>query len=257
RDSWDEETASYSLHITQHTPPTPGQDSKEALVIPLAMGLLGDAGNLRIQLEGEASNPESADNTQHVLLIRAEEQSFTFTGLPERPIPSLLRGFSAPVRVDYPYSREDLLALASRDDDGFVRWDAMQQLMVGALTELQALETGENAGSSAMAGLDPILFEAAAALIDNPVDAAVTADMLRLPSESTLAELAAHKGGVDPIAIHRAREALRRQLANAFDDRWLALFADQRVTEDYAATGLSIRAAAASKSMGSRPAVAL
>ncbi|MEM6774699.1 MAG: aminopeptidase N, partial [Pseudomonadota bacterium] len=240
RDSWDAQTGNYRLDVRQHTPPTPGQEHKEPLVIPLSLGLLGDAGNLRIQLEGEAANPESADNTQRVLLVRDEEQSFTFSGLPEKPIPSLLRGFSAPVRVDYPYSRDDLLALASRDDDGFVRWDAMQQLMVGALTELQTRDAAQSTASQPAADLDPILFEAAAALIENPADAAVTADMLRLPSESTLAELAAHKGGVDPIAIHRAREALRRQLAHAFAPGWLALFHDQRVTDDYAATGEQI-----------------
>ncbi|MEE4278373.1 MAG: aminopeptidase N [Halieaceae bacterium] len=235
RDRWDEAAGVYHLDIRQHTPPTPGQEEKEPLVIPLAMGLLGEAGNLRVSLEGDAADFTSEDNTQRVLIVDRESQSFSFRGLPEKPVPSLLRGFSAPVRVDYPYSREDLLALASRDDDGFVRWDAMQQLMVTALQELQELPREVSTQD-----LDPMLAAAVAAIVADPGDPAIAADMLRLPSESYLAELAAHGGGVDPLAIHRARETLRRQLALAYGDRWRELFEAQRVREGYAASGEQI-----------------
>jgi len=231
RDAWDEAARTYTLTVEQHTPPTPGQAVKEPLVIPLAMGLLGDAGNLRLSLEGEA--PEaSSDNTHRVLIVDREVQSFSFVDLPERPIPSLLRGFSAPVRVSYPYEREQLLALASRDDDGFVRWDAMQKLMVSALDELQ--------GGEAEPALDPLLKAAVAAVIEDPADPAIAADMLRLPSETYLAELAAHAGGIDPRAIHAARERLRRLLADPFADAWLALFHAHRVDAPYAATAQQV-----------------
>jgi len=232
RDEWDEATGRYTLHISQHTPPTPGQEQKEPLVIPLAMGLLGDAGNLRLSLVGEAADGETPDNTHRVLLVERAEQSFVFTGVPEKPVPSLLRGFSAPVRVVYPYRREDLLALASRDDDGFVRWDAMQQLMVAAINDLQ---TG-----TVQPALDPLLREALAAVVERPDDPAIAADMLRLPSESYLAELAGHAGGIDPVAIHTAREALRRLIATQLADAWRELFVGQRVSEPYAATGEQI-----------------
>jgi len=232
RDEWDAGAGRYTLHIRQETPPTPGQEEKEPLPIPLALGLLGDAGNLRLRLEHESDAADTPDNTDRVLLVDAAQQSFTFTDLPEKPIPALLRGFSAPVRVDFPYRREDLLALASREEDGFVRWDAMQQLMVGALQDLQ-----EN---DQKATLDPILAEAVAAVLDNPGDPAVAAAMLRLPSESYLAELAAHAGGVDPLAIHAARESMRRLVAAAFASRWRELFERWRVTEAYAATGEQI-----------------
>ena len=125
-DHWDEAAGAYTLTVRQHTPPTPGQPEKAPLVVPLALGLLGDAGNLRLSLAGEAADGEQADNTHRVLILEEVEQSFTFTGLPERPVPALLRGFSAPVRLDYPYTREQLRALMTRDDDGFVRWDAGQ-----------------------------------------------------------------------------------------------------------------------------------
>ena len=231
RDSYDDAGATYTLYVSQHTPPTPGQDSKEALVIPLALGLLGEAGNLRLQLEGETVGGESADNTHRMLVVDQAEQSFRFEGVHERPVPSLLRGFSAPVRVDYPYRRQDLLALATRDDDGFVRWDAMQQLMVGALT---ALQEGEGA-------LDPLVLEAVSALIQQDgVDPAMRADMLRLPSESYLAELASHTGGVDPLAIHEARESLRQILAREFAPQWEALYLGQRVAGAYEPSGEQI-----------------
>ena len=231
RDAWDGDAGVYTLRVSQHTPATPGQEHKDPLVIPLAMGLLGDAGNLRLQLEGEAPQLESGDNTHRVLIVDSAEQEYRFTGLPERPIPSLLRGFSAPVRIDYPWSREALFALASRDDDGFVRWDAMQQLMIAALDDLQRAPA---------TALDPLLRDAVGAIIADPRDPAIAADMLRLPSETLLAELAGHAGGIDPQAIHTAREGLRRQLAAAFAAPWQALFEAQRVREPYAPSGEQI-----------------
>ena len=231
RDSWDAAQGRYRLQIRQHTPPTPGQATKEPLLVPLAMGLLGDAGNLRLQLAGETPDAETADNTHRVLIVDREQQDFEFTGLPERPIPSLLRGFSAPVRVDYPYTRAQLLALASRDDDDFVRWDAMQQLMVAVLDDLQG-------GGEAV---DPLLLEAVEALLQaGERDPAMRAEMLRLPAESTLAELASHRGGADVHAIHAAREGLRRALARHFAGAWETLHRSLRVSAAYAASGEQI-----------------
>lgn len=231
-DSWDDDAGVYSLKVEQHTPPTPGQSHKDPLVIPLAMGLLGDAGNLRLTLEGEPTQVESADNTHRVLLLEDSSQEFRFTGLPERPVPSLLRGFSAPVRVQYPYTTEQLVALCSRDDDGFVRWDAMQQLMVGALDALQAGGAADTLNGS--------LREAVLAVIEQHGDPAIRADMLRLPSETYLAELASQRGGVDVHAIHQARETLRSQLAEACVDHWSSLYAQCQVVEPYAASGEQI-----------------
>ncbi len=213
-DHWDEAAGAYTLTVQQRTPPTPGQPEKAPLVVPLALGLLGDAGNLRLSLAGEAADGEQADNTHRVLVLEEAEQSFTFTGLPERPVPALLRGFSAPVRLAYPYTREQLRALMTRDDDGFVRWDAGQQLMVAALDDVRAALAAEEAPS-----LDPLLAEACQALLDPAApDPAVAAAMLALPGESTLVELAAHGGGADIDAIHGSREWLRAALAETLED---------------------------------------
>ena len=241
-DAWDAAAGTYTLTLAQHTPPTPGQDKKQPLVIPLAVGLLGDGGPLPIALDGEAPDFEAADNRQRVLLVDKAAQSFRFTGLAQRPTPALLRGFSAPVRVHYPYTRAQLRALASRDDDGFVRWDAMQQLMVGALADLPNDETrGDEArGDEARGEGDAHLRGAVAAIVERPADPAIAADMLRIPSPAYLAELASHSGGVDPHAIHAGREALRARLARHLGERWRALFDRYRVREPYAPNGEQI-----------------
>ena len=134
RDEYDARRERYTLRVEQSCPPTPGQPDKKPFVVPLALGLLGDAGNLPLRLADTAPDPETADNTHCVLTVDQPAQTFVFEGVGERPVPSLLRGFSAPVRLDYPYSRDDLFALMSRDSDGFVRWDSAQ-----ALQQLKAM----------------------------------------------------------------------------------------------------------------------
>lgn len=226
-DAWDEEAGEYRLTVVQSCPPTPGQPDKKPLVIPLAMGLLGDAGNLPVHLQGEAPDPETADNTHRVLQVEQSEQTFVFSGLAERPVPSLLRGFSAPVRLHYDYSVEQLCALMSRDDDGFVRWDAAAALATRAMFEAQ---------TTFAAGREPVLdsriVEAYASLLHNEsLDPAMVAAMLTPPGENYLAELASQSGGADVVGIHTAREwllsTLGTQLSAALQRRYAAL-ADTR-----------------------------
>jgi aminopeptidase N len=230
---YDAASRRFTLSVRQSCPPTPWQPDKEPLVIPLAMGLLGEAGNLRLQLEDAAPDSETADNTQAVLVIDGAEQHFIFTDVSERPVPSLLRGFSAPVRLDYAYGREELCALMMRDDDGFVRWDAAQQLMVAALGDLQAQHA-----SGATLTLDPLLVEALASLLrDESLEPALVAAMLTLPGENYLAELASHAGGADVQAIHSAREAARAALAKTLQADFLAAYERNQVAESYRPEG--------------------
>jgi aminopeptidase N len=111
-DSFDSANGEYQLHVKQSCPPSPGQDKKTPYHIPLALGLL-DAGGSDITLA-------TGTNTQ-VLDVTEAEQTFTFTGLREKPVPSLLRGFSAPVKLFYPYTRDELMFLMAHDSDGFSR----------------------------------------------------------------------------------------------------------------------------------------
>ncbi|MBN7797989.1 aminopeptidase N [Parahaliea mediterranea] len=238
RDEYDPERERYTLVVSQSCPPTPGQPHKEPLLIPLAMGLLGEAGNLPLRLAGEAPDAETADNTHRVLMIDAAEQRFVFEGVGEKPVPSLLRGFSAPVRLEYGYAREDLCALMRRDDDGFVRWDAAQQLAVSVINEVQ-----EQLQANQEPRVAAVYLEACDALLaDTSADPAMVADMLRLPGETYLAELAAQRGGADVEAIHGARETVLRALASHCEANWLDAYRRSAVDAPYAPEAAQIAA---------------
>ena len=195
-DDYDPATGNYRLKVTQSCPPTPGQPHKEPMHIPLRLGLVGSSAEI-------AFAPDGAERrTEQVLELREAETCFVFPGLPERPVPSLLRGFSAPVKFSYDYSSADLERLMRLDSDGFARWDAGQTL---ALRVLQ----GRIAGEGGVAP-DPGLAGAfRALLVDASADPATVAQMLALPAENYLGELAAI---IDPLVIHAARQAERRAL---------------------------------------------
>ncbi len=129
----DPATQRYTLEVSQRTPPTPGQPEKLPLHIPLRLGLLGqDGSELPLQLEGE-NEPKGTDR---VLELKEPTQRFTFLGIEEEPVPSLLRDFSAPVKLDAGLSDDDLARLLAHDTDAFVRWDAGQTLALRALLRL-------------------------------------------------------------------------------------------------------------------------
>ncbi len=220
RDEYDEASETYSLYVEQSCPPTPGQQTKPSFVIPLAMGLLGDAGNLPLKLKNTPPDVETADNTHCVLIVDKPTQSFVFEGVKERPVPSLLRSFSAPVRLDYDFSASDLYALMSRDGDGFVRWDSSQKLAVRAIYEIeQQLQNGEDVL------VEPLLPQACGNLLANEsLDPAMVADMLAMPSESYLAELASKEGGADVERIYAARNALCKAIATAQQELFLQTY---------------------------------
>ena len=238
RDEYDEDSARYTLHVSQSCPATPGQPVKQPFVIPLAMGLLGEAGNLPLQLESGEPGPETEDNTHVVLLVDKPHQSFVFEGVRERPVPSLLRGFSAPVRLDYRYSKGDLRALMSRDDDGFVRWDSAQALATRVIQEVQ-----EQIGRSATVAVDPLLVEACRSLLgDTSLDPALVAAMLTLPCEDYLAELASHTGGADVDTIHNARWAVQAELARACTAEFYDCYQRLATADDYAPSAAQVAA---------------
>jgi aminopeptidase N len=144
---------------------------------------------------------------EKVLSIRETEQSFRFENLASKPVPSLLRGFSAPVILNYPYAEADLVHLLARDDDPFVRWEAGQRLA----TDIILRRDGEPTGA---------FVDAARTLLSDP-DPAFAAEALTLPSESFLAE---QLETVDPDRLHAARNALRRALADALKEDLLAKY---------------------------------
>ncbi|MBX9764236.1 MAG: aminopeptidase N [Pseudomonadaceae bacterium] len=210
-ESYDAAANCYRLHFRQSCPATPGQAEKLPFVIPVELALLDAQGReLPLQLVGE----EAAVGTSRVLQITEAEQAFTFVNLAEQPLPSLLRGFSAPVKLSFPYSRDQLMFLMQHDSDGFNRWEAGQQLSVQVLQEL----IGQHQRGEALV-MDQRLVEACRTLLaDDSLDQAMVAEMLSLPGEAYLTEISAV---ADVEAIHAAREFARQQLSAAlFDLFW-------------------------------------
>ncbi|MDP6541112.1 MAG: DUF3458 domain-containing protein, partial [Planctomycetota bacterium] len=158
-----------------------------------------------LRLKGEA---EDSAPTERVLELLEREQTFVFTGLTGKPLPSLLRGFSAPVLLEMERSREDLAFLLAHDSDSFNRWDAGQELFTDALLELAAASAkGEELE------LNPQLAEAfGRVLSDESVDGSLRALALTLPSEG---ELAQRMEVIEPEHLHLAREFMRHALAQA------------------------------------------
>jgi aminopeptidase N len=125
---YDARAKTYRLDVAQKIPPTPGQPTKEPMVIPLAIGLLGkNGGELQLVLDGRPLE-------RGVLTLKEPSQSFTFSGIAERPTLSLNRGFSAPVKLSLPIEPDDLRFLAAHDSDPFNRWQAVQTLAMSLLT---------------------------------------------------------------------------------------------------------------------------
>ena len=205
---YDAAAQSYTLTFRQSCPATPGQSEKQPFVIPVQMGLLDKLGNaLPLRLQGE----EHAHGSDRVLQVTEAEQSFTFVGLAEKPLPSLLRGFSAPVKLSFPYDRDQLMFLMQHDEDGFNRWEAGQQLSVQVLQEL----IGQHQRGEQLV-LDQRLITAfRTLLLDTGLDQAMVAEMLSLPSEAYLTEISEV---ADVEAIHAAREFARQQIGAALHE---------------------------------------
>ena len=215
----------YHLTLRQRTPATPGQPDKLPLHIPVRMGLVGTKSgqDLTLTLKGEKLGKDA------VIHLRDDEQTFVFTDVAEAPVPSLLREFSAPVKLHYPYSREDLAFLLTHDSDGFNRWDAGQRLALLALDDLIAAH--RNGVEKVM---DSRVVDAFRALLSGPMsDKAVLAEMLTLPSEAYIAE---QQPIVDVDAIHAAREFVRQSLAVALRDEFMAIYEANVTEEAYAPT---------------------
>jgi aminopeptidase N len=229
-DRWDRKTKSYELSLAQKVPPTPGQAEKLPMLIPLAMGLLGpDGAELPTRLEEEA---EGRVGTRVIALGEARE-SFRFVEVPVPPVPSLLRGFSAPVKLK-DVSLERLKFLAVNDPDPFARWEAGQQVATRVLLDrVEAHRRG-----TALAALDPDLVEAMRqTLADADRDPAFAAEMLTLPSEPFLADQLAV---VDVDAIHASREAARAEIGRALSMEFAAGYVALADAGPYQIDGIAI-----------------
>ncbi|MBI1422611.1 MAG: aminopeptidase N [Gammaproteobacteria bacterium] len=223
RGEYDAGRKTYTLHIDQRTPVTPGQAEKQPFQIPVAVGLLDARGqDMPLHLSGQTGSGE----TGLVLDVHAPSQQFVFTDVPQAPVASVLRGFSAPVKVTMPRSEEELAFLLAHDSDAFNRWDAGQQL---ALQELQRQIKAHQANEPLP---EPVALTEALrkAMTDIRIDKMLLSQILTLPSESYLAD---QMDVVDVDAIYHARLFTRRYLAQQLYPQFVGLYEQNSADKPY------------------------
>jgi len=192
-----------TLHCQQSYATDPESQHKKPFLIPLSLALLlPDGSELDLQLDNESK----AQGKSRTLLITEEKQSFTFTNILEKPIPSLLRNFSAPIELEYAYSANDYAFLMQYDSDSFNRWAAAQSLAKQTLLNMIATDVEP----------DNIISQAFSHVLkDQHLEPALKAEALVLPSESDISEAwAIGNKPVNPTVIHNKREKLRRIIAS-------------------------------------------
>ncbi|QHM70496.1 aminopeptidase N [Mixta intestinalis] len=210
RDDYNPELEQYTLHVTQATPPTADQHEKLPLHIPLDIELYDDKGEpIALQHNGEP--------VHHVLNVTEEFQTFIFDNVPQQPVPSLLREFSAPVKLDYSWSDAQLTFLMRHARNDFSRWDAAQSLLA---THIKLNVARYQQGQPLSLPLH-VADAFRAVLLDEHSDPALMALILTLPNEN---EIAALFDIIDPEANAAVRDALMRTLAVELADEWLAVY---------------------------------
>ncbi|HWE75774.1 MAG TPA: aminopeptidase N [Stellaceae bacterium] len=228
-DRYDAAAKTYELTLAQSTPPTPGQKTKEPLVVPIAMGLLGaDGREQATRLDGESK----AMAGTRVLVLGEAKHTFRFVDVPSKPTPSLLRRFSAPVKLkNIPLERQQFLAL--NDTDPFARWEAGQQVATHLLLGMVDAHRRGDALTIDAALIDQMRRTLAAA----DKDPAFAAEQLSLPSESFLAD---QMEIVDVDAIHAARDLAQQQIGSALAGDFAALYDRLSDRGPYSADGAAI-----------------
>ncbi|CFQ16428.1 aminopeptidase N [Yersinia enterocolitica] len=218
RDDYDAEKQQYHLHVSQKTLPTADQPEKLPLHIPLDIELYDSKGNvIALQRNGLP--------VHHVLNVTEAEQTFTFDNVEHTPIPSLLREFSAPVKLDYTYSDQQLTFLMQHARNEFFRWDAAQSLLATYIK----LNVAKYQQKQPLSLPNHVADAFRAILLDENLDPALAAQILTLPSENEIAELFTT---IDPQAISAVHEAITRCLANELSDELLAVYV-ANITPEY------------------------
>lgn len=220
---YDEAANTYTLTFRQE-----GKKGQQPFHIPVKLGLVGANGN--------DLTPQTDDSTFQgdtgVLHLKEREQTITFTNVVEEPVPSLLRGFSAPVKLSYDYTREELMFLMANDSDGFNRWEAGQVLAVRVLEDLvQAHQNGKEMH------VDPLLVQAFDATLDGAltgdISPALATDALSLPPQAYVGEL---QDEIDLEALQTAHEFLRDTLASRLEEKFMKCFKANHLKDHYAPT---------------------
>lgn len=204
-EDYDADSEQYALTVSQRTPPTPGQPDKQVLHIPLALALMSKDGQ-----ELETGRAQVVDITQ-------AKQRIVFDGIKEKPVPSLLRGFSAPVKLAFDYPDEDLAFLMAHDTDAFNRWEAAQTLSGRVIKKLS---DDVRQGKSLV--LNTYLRDACEKLLsESATSPAIVAAALALPTEETVGEAMPL---IDIEALFHARQFVKKSLAEAFESEFERIY---------------------------------
>ncbi len=210
QDDYNPNTEQYTLTISQRTPPTAEQQEKLPLHIPFDIELYDNEGKvIPLQKEGHP--------VHNVLNVTQTEQTFVFDNVYFQPVPSLLRDFSAPVKLEYKWSDQQLTFLMRHAKNDFARWDAAQSLLA---THIKLNVARHQQGLALSLPLH-VADAFRAILLDDQIDPALAAEILTLPSVNEIAELF---DIIDPVAIAAVREALTRTLATELADEFLAVY---------------------------------
>lgn len=230
--SYNAQSMTYSLKFSQEVPPTPGQPVKEPMFIPVALGLLGSDGKdmplssvyYEGKLESLTKNGQAVYTT--VLRVTKKEVEFVFNDIPERPIPSLLRGYSAPIRLDSDLTDDDLYFLLANDSDEFNRWEAGQvlarKLMLDLVSDFQNKEP--------LVLNNHFLHGIKCILCDSSLDKEFIAKAMTLPGEGEIMDL---MDVADPDAVHIVRTFIRKQIAFELKEELLHTVKNNRNSEEY------------------------
>ncbi len=207
-ESYDENAQRYELELTQITPETPDQDNKETFDIPVCVGLMNaDGSDMEVEFAG-------IKNTSHTLRLNKDDQRFVFENVKEKPVLSLLRGFSAPVKTNFNRSDEELAFCMANDGDGFNRWDAGQQLAIRIILNSVSNNNPQVLPENFIAAYQKILS-------NQSLDKALSARALAMPSQAYISEM---MQVIDVDAIHHSQKSMQETLGkNLFDD-WLKVY---------------------------------
>ncbi|CAB4279945.1 unnamed protein product [Prunus armeniaca] len=230
--SYNAEARTFSLKFSQEVPPTPGQPIKEPMFIPVAVGLLDSTGkevplssvHHDGTLQSVANNGQPVYTT--VLRVTKKEEEFVFSDVSERPIPSLLRGYSAPIRLETDLTDSDLFLLLAYDSDEFNRWEAGQvlarKLMLSLVADFQ---------QNKPLVLNPKFVHGLRSILsDLSLDKEFVAKAITLPGEGEIMDM---MEVADPDAVHAVRTFIRKQLAHELKAELLSTVENNRSTEEY------------------------
>jgi aminopeptidase N len=221
KDNYDPIKQVYTLEIKQTIPDTPGQKNKKPMHIPVKMGLLDESGK---------------EILADLLHVRYEEEKFQFENIAAHPVPSLLRGFSAPVKMEYDYSDTALQLLFKHDTDLFNRWESGQKIAINLILKLI-----HDFQQKKPLHLPKDFIQGYLVALQSVEDKWLLAEMLTLPSEKYLAE---HMSVIDVDAIHAVREYILLEMAKQLKEQFIALYkanSDENATYQFTMTEVAKR----------------